>query len=434
MIRRPPKSTLFPYTTLFRSERERAGVHRHVAAGQVAPADPFSAVTDAVYRIDRRWRFTYLNAAAEQALGCRADELIGRHAFECFPETLGTLLERQYRAVLADGSPRAFEYFVEPHGRWYEIRAFADAEGLTAFLRDVDDRRRREWQQSAELRQLTAVLDALPSATVLLDGSGRIEMVNRAWQLNGAALQHSGQAATGVGEDYLEAMARYLDRGHHASIAAGLRGLGGVAAATTFTHDYPQQHDPDGTWYRLQAARVDASDRLIVTHTDITERVRDQEALAWKAGHDDLTGLPNRARLLQLIGEALADGRGRAALLFLDLDGFKTVNDSLGHEVGDELLRQVGSRLVEQVRRSGEHTSELQSRQYLVCRLLLEKNKPCGRKLNALSLLFCRSVGGSPAASRLCARSTVTLSSGSCSSHHAGAASAPSRRSPTGCP
>src|SRR3712207_8876439 len=60
------------------------------------------------------------------------------------------------------------------------------------------------------------------------------------------------------------------------------------------------------------------SDRLIVTHTDITERVRDQEALAWRANHDDLTGLPNRARLLQLIGAALADGRGRAALLFLD--------------------------------------------------------------------------------------------------------------------
>ncbi|WP_244522606.1 putative bifunctional diguanylate cyclase/phosphodiesterase [Geodermatophilus africanus] len=334
-------------------------------AGQVAPADPFSAVTDAVYRIDRRWRFTYLNAAAEQALGCRADEIIGRHAFECFPETLGSVLEQQYRAVLADGSPRAFEYFSEPHGRWYEIRAFADAEGLTAFLRDVDERRRRERQQSAELRQLTAVLDALPSATVLLDVAGRIEMVNRAWQLNGAALERSGQAATGVGEDYLAAMARYLDRGHHGSIAAGLRRLRDAVAATTFTHDYPQQHDPDGTWYRLQAARVAASDRLIVTHTDITERVRDQEALAWQASHDDLTGLPNRARLLQLVGEALADGRGRAALLFLDLDGFKTVNDSLGHEVGDELLRQVGSRLVEQVR-PGDAVGRLGADQFLV--------------------------------------------------------------------
>src|SRR3712207_4753786 len=211
---------------VFRRGRESGQVHRHVAAGQVAPADPFSAVTDAVYRIDRRWRFTYLNAAAEQALGCRADELIGRHAFECFPETLGTLLERQYRAVLADGSPRAFEYFYEPYGRWYEIRAFADAEGLTAFLRDVDDRRRRERRQSAELRQLTAVLDALPSATVLLDGSGRIEMINRAWQLNGAAVQRTGQAATGVGEDYLEAMARYVGGVHHTPIAAGPRGLG----------------------------------------------------------------------------------------------------------------------------------------------------------------------------------------------------------------
>jgi diguanylate cyclase (GGDEF)-like protein/PAS domain S-box-containing protein len=334
-------------------------------AGQVAPADPFSAVTDAVYRIDRRWRFTYLNAAAEQALGCRADEILGRYAFECFPETLGTVLEQQYRAVLADGSPRAFEYIHEPHGRWYEIRAFADAEGLTAFLRDVDDRRRREQRQSAELRQLTAVLDALPSATVLLDGSGRIEMANRAWQLNGAALERIGQAATGVGEDYLEAMARYVDRDHHASIAAGLGGLGGAATASTFTHDYPQQQDPAGTWYRLQAARVEASDRLIVTHTDITERVRDQEALAWKASHDDLTGLPNRARLLQLVGDALAGGRGRAALLFLDLDGFKTVNDSLGHEVGDELLRQVGSRLVEQVR-PGDAVGRLGADQFLV--------------------------------------------------------------------
>jgi diguanylate cyclase (GGDEF)-like protein/PAS domain S-box-containing protein len=343
-------------------------VHRHVAAGQVAPADPFSAVTDAVYRIDRRWRFTYLNAAAEQALGCRADDLIGRSAVECFPETLGTVLEQQYRAVLADGTPRTFEYFHEPHRRWYEIRAFADAEGLTAFLRDVDDRRRRERRQSAELRQLTAVLDALPSATVLLDGSGRIEMANRAWKLNGAALERSGQAATGVGEDYLEAMARYVDRGHHASIAAGLRGLGGAAAATTFTHDYPQQHDPAGTWYRLQAARVDASDRVIVTHTDITERVRDQEALAWRASHDDLTGLPNRARLLQLVGEALADGRGRVALLFLDLDGFKTVNDSLGHEVGDELLRQVGGRLAEQVR-PGDAVGRLGADQFLVLAL-----------------------------------------------------------------
>jgi len=341
-------------------------VHGHVPAGHVAPADPFSSVTDAVYRIDRRWRFTYVNAAAERLLGRRADEMIGRYAFECFPEALGTVIEDEYRAVLLDGRVREFEYFYPPLDRWFEIRAFADAGGLTAFLRDVDDQRRTEQRRLAELRQLSAVLEALPPATVLLAGDGRIEMANRAWTANGEALERSGDRPARVGEHYLDAMARYVDAEHHADIAAGLRSLADTGAPqSTFTFDYPHQAGPEPAWFRLQAARVDASDRVIVTHTDITERVRDQQALAWQASHDDLTGLPNRARLLELIREALEPGHGPAALLFLDLDGFKTVNDSLGHHVGDELLRRVGGRLAEQVR-PGDAVGRLGADQFLV--------------------------------------------------------------------
>jgi diguanylate cyclase (GGDEF)-like protein/PAS domain S-box-containing protein len=341
-------------------------VHGHVPAGHVAPADPFSSVTDAVYRIDRRWRFTYVNAAAERLLGRRADEMIGRYAFECFPEALGTVIEDEYRAVLLDGRVREFEYFYPPLDRWFEIRAFADAGGLTAFLRDVDDQRRTEQRRLAELRQLSAVLEALPPATVLLAGDGRIEMANRAWTANGEALERSGDRPARVGEHYLDAMARYVDAEHHADIAAGLRSLADAGAPqSTFTFDYPHQVGPEPAWFRLQAARVDASDRVIVTHTDITERVRDQQALAWQASHDDLTGLPNRARLLELVREALEPGQGPAALLFLDLDGFKTVNDSLGHHVGDELLRQVGGRLAEQIR-PGDAVGRLGADQFLV--------------------------------------------------------------------
>ncbi|MGR6966757.1 putative bifunctional diguanylate cyclase/phosphodiesterase [Geodermatophilus sp. URMC 61] len=342
-------------------------MHGHVPSGHVAPADPFSSVTDAVYRIDRRWRFTYVNAAAERLLGRRADEMIGCYAFECFPETLGTVIEDEYRAVLLDGRARVFEYFYKPFGRWYEIRAFADTGGLTAFLRDVDDQRRAEQQRATEIQQLSAVLEALPPATVLLDGNGRILSANRRWGEAAEAVARAGLRAGGVGDDYLEVLSQRLAAADRQAITDGLAQLraGDHDAAREFVHDYAHSSGPEPMWFRLQAACVGASGRVVVTHTDITERVRDQEALAWRASHDDLTGLPNRARLLQLIGAALEDGAGRAALLFLDLDGFKTVNDSLGHEVGDELLRQVGGRLTEQIR-PGDAVGRLGADQFLV--------------------------------------------------------------------
>ncbi|HEV8651558.1 MAG TPA: EAL domain-containing protein [Actinomycetes bacterium] len=86
---------------------------------------------------------------------------------------------------------------------------------------------------------------------------------------------------------------------------------------------------------------------------EITERKRTEERLAFQATHDELTGLPNRALFLDHLGMALARARrrpGSVAVLFFDLDRFKSVNDALGHEVGDRLLVEVGRRLRDIVR------------------------------------------------------------------------------------
>lgn len=102
--------------------------------------------------------------------------------------------------------------------------------------------------------------------------------------------------------------------------------------------------DPDGVVEGIVCAAV-----------DITERKQIENKIAYQALHDSLTGLPNRAMFMQTLDHTLAQARrhgGSVAVLFIDLDQFKLVNDTLGHEVGDELLRQVGPRLLSTLRES----------------------------------------------------------------------------------
>ncbi|SFP68986.1 diguanylate cyclase (GGDEF) domain-containing protein [Geodermatophilus dictyosporus] len=344
-------------------------MHQTHHAGLPAPPDLLSGVPDAVCRLDHEWRFTWVNAALARLLQRPPERLVGRPVRECFPDVLGSELQRHVHAVLADGEPRAFEYLYGPADRWFEVRATADAHGgVVVFLRDVDSRHRAQAAQARALQRTAAVLDALPSPTVLLDEVGRIRTANRVWTNNADRVRASGWEPAGVGDDYLARIAQGLQPADVERIASGLQQLRAQpddGLPRTFAHDYSHHLGGEPTWWRLQAARVDDTGYVVITHTDLTERARGEELLAWQANHDDLTGLPNRTRLLQLIGEALEDQRSRTALLFLDLDGFKTVNDSLGHAVGDELLRQVGARLTTQVR-PGDAVGRLGSDQFVV--------------------------------------------------------------------
>ncbi len=122
----------------------------------------------------------------------------------------------------------------------------------------------------------------------------------------------------------------------------------------------------EGGWLNVESTVNRHHGGLIFNSRDVTERVRLQAQLQHNAEHDPLTDLPNRALFTRRVQQALsgrrASDRGAAlrgtAVLFIDLDGFKAVNDTIGHQAGDELLVQAARRLHEAVRK-GDTASRL---------------------------------------------------------------------------
>lgn len=141
----------------------------------------------------------------------------------------------------------------------------------------------------------------------------------------------------------------------------------GAQTGNTPTHDEYRLVTKDGRtiWVREDRALLldergnpDCWQGLLI---DITRQKQLEEQLVHQARHDSLTGLPNRTYFTEIVTKALVHGantRDRIAVLFLDLDGFKELNDSRGHQVGDELLIEIGKRL-QAALRSGDVIARL---------------------------------------------------------------------------
>jgi diguanylate cyclase (GGDEF)-like protein/PAS domain S-box-containing protein len=193
------------------------------------------------------------------------------------------------------------------------------------------------------------LLDAIPGAVLLVAPSGIIAHANEALAgLTGyPAEELRGRAVELLVPDDLRlahfgARTRYQRRPHPCVMGAGLDVVCRRADGTTFPADI-----------RLAPLPLEDVTYVMVTVADQTERLRREEELFHRSVHDPLTALPNRVLLVDRMTQALARARRqgtRVSVFYLDLDGFKEVNDRWGHAVGDEVLRVLAGRLAAAIR------------------------------------------------------------------------------------
>ncbi len=169
-------------------------------------------------------------------------------------------------------------------------------------------------------------------------------------------LAESSDVAVALMEPFPEAVRAYLDeRGVRHGMLGVLRGEDRVIGTIMLANRYGLSRGftgSDRALFETLAANASAAlqyDRLEQAVSELRDL---QDQLQHQAHHDPLTGLANRSLFSQRVREALeGDSEGKVAVMFIDLDDFKGVNDTLGHAIGDQLLRGVASRLVHSVRR-----------------------------------------------------------------------------------
>ncbi len=208
--------------------------------------------------------------------------------------------------------------------------------------------RRTAAQRAAQFRSL---VDNASDLITVLDETGVIR-----YQSPSAERLVGVRSDQLVGTSYL-ALLDEGDGSHLRSILADLATSTDPTASATA--EYRLRHE-DGSWRSVESIVTDQLNDptvkgLVLNTRDVTDRKLLQEELAHQAFHDSLTGLSNRAVFRDRVEHALmraARNGSRSAVFLLDLDGFKTVNDSLGHDAGDQLLIAAGQRLQFQGRSS----------------------------------------------------------------------------------
>lgn len=310
----------------------------------------------AIFVLDPEGYVTTRNAGAEQVMGYKAEEIIGEHFSVFFTEedVERGYPEQELKIAAAEGRYEEEGLRIRKDGSRFWANVIISAlrdeagalRGFSKVTRDITNRKQAEKElRQAETKYRTLV-EQMPAVTYI-DAADAVS----------SNLYTSPQIEEMLGftpQEWVTDPELFVEQLHpddRELVLAELRRTN--ETGEPFSMEYRLiARDGRIVWVRDEAVVVsDEAGRLQFWQgimLDITERKLLEEQLQYQAFHDSLTGLANRALFMDRLGHALTRANRRdvsVAVLFLDLDNFKVINDSLGHEYGDQLLIAVGQRL-----------------------------------------------------------------------------------------
>ncbi len=306
--------------------------------------------------VDGNGQVTLWNDALERMVGCPRERVLGRSLVRAVPALAKTELPRAIGDVLKDRSARTLTAVALPSAagtRILQIKILPVVGGVTLLWHDVTEQTHAEHALKRSVERFALAAEGA--------NDGLWE-----WDLRTQECYFSERWRAMIGVPAPAGMSRpeeWLARVHADDVAPLKEALKAYLSGKTahFQHEHRIRH-ADGTYRSFLCRGVSLRsagprfDRIAGSLTDTTDRAIAQERIRSAGFLDPLTGLGNRAVFVEGLGKRLDQlkqqrGGSRFAVLYLDLDRFKIVNDSLGHLVGDELLIAVSRRLESSLRK-----------------------------------------------------------------------------------